>query len=344
MAEAEDRTEKATDRRRQKAREEGQVAKSRELISMAVLGGILLVFYFGGKVFMQRLSELTGRLLSLQYGRDPLTVMRAATVEMVLILLPFFGVAVIFALAANVAQGGFIVRPLKFEVAKLNPLSGLKRMFSLTGLVELPKSAFKFVVGIVLLYYIIKKMLPDLPATMDMDIVNIQGVTYELVSRAVIYAFLTFLIIAAVDYSFEWWRFERSIRMSKEEIKQESRETEGDPMIKSRIRSLQKEMARKRMMQEVPKATVVITNPTHFAVALLYKKEETSAPKIIAKGAGVVAAKIREVAVQHRVPLVEDKPLARALYKLDLNSYIPEELYKAVAKILAYIYKLKGAA
>lgn len=311
---------------------------------MAVLGSILLMFHFGGKVFMQRISELTGRLLSLQYGREPLTVMKAAVTEMILLLLPFFGVAVIFAISANVAQGGFIVKPLKFDAAKLNPLSGLKKMFSLTGLVELPKSSFKFIVGVVLMYYIIKRMLPDLPATMDMDLVNIQGVTYDLVSRAVLYAFLTFLLIAAVDYFFEWWRFERSIRMSKEEIKQESRETEGDPMIKSRIRSLQREMARKRMMQEVPKATVVITNPTHFAVALLYKKDETAAPKIIAKGAGAVAAKIREVAALHKIPLVEDKPLARALYKLDLNSYIPEELYKAVAKILAYIYKLKGTS
>jgi flagellar biosynthetic protein FlhB len=138
--------------------------------------------------------------------------------------------------------------------------------------------------------------------------------------------------------------FERSIRMTKEEIRQEFKESEGDPLIKSRVRSLQKEMARRRMMQELPKATVVITNPTHLAVALRYTRDEMSAPKVIAKGAGFIAERIKEVAREHGIPLVEDKPLARALSKLKVGSFIPEELYRAVARILAYIYTLKGAA
>lgn len=344
MADSEERTEQATPRRRQKAREEGQVAKSRELVSMAVVGGMLLIFYFGGSAFMRNISGLMAKLLSLQYGREPFTVMRIAAYEMFLLLMPFFVIAVLFAIASSVAQGGFLIRPLKFDIAKLNPVSGLQKMLSGSGLAELPKSLFKFVVGAVLFYYIIKKTVPELPFTMDMGIREILNVSNKLIFKAIMYAFLTFLVIAIVDYLIERWRFERSIRMSKEEIKSEHKESEGDPLIKSRIKSIQKEMARKRMMQEVPKATVVITNPTHFAVALLYKKGEASAPKLVAKGAGVVAAKIRETAIRHGVPIVEDKPLARALFKIKLDSYIPEELYKAVAKILAYIYKLKGAA
>lgn len=344
MADSEERTEQATPRRRQKAREEGQVAKSRELVSMSVLGGILLVFYFGGSAFMRNISGMMAKLLSLQYGREPFTVMRLASYEMFLLLMPFFVIAVVFALASSVAQGGFLIRPLKFDLAKLNPVSGLQKMFSGSGLAELPKSIFKFVVGVVLFYYIIKKTMPELPFTMDMGIREMLAVSNKLVFKAVMYAFLTFLVIAIIDYLIERWRFERSIRMSKEEIKSEHKESEGDPLIKSRIKSIQKEMARKRMMQEVPKATVVITNPTHFAVALLYTKGETSAPKIIAKGAGLVAAKIKETAIRHGVPIMEDKPLARALFKVKLDSYIPEELYKAVAKVLAYIYKMKGAA
>jgi flagellar biosynthetic protein FlhB len=150
--------------------------------------------------------------------------------------------------------------------------------------------------------------------------------------------------MAAMDYLVQMWRFERSMLMTKEELRQEHRETEGDPILKSRVKSIQREMARKRMMQEVPKATVVITNPTHLAVALTYEPGGQGAPRVVAKGAGIIAENIRELAKKHGVPLVEDKPLARALFKLKLDATIPEDLYRAVAKILAYIYKLRGAA
>jgi flagellar biosynthetic protein FlhB len=183
-----------------------------------------------------------------------------------------------------------------------------------------------------------------LPQTSAMDLNQILPVSVELIAQAVLYGLGAFFVIAGVDYFVQRWRFERSIRMTKGEIRQEHRETEGDPQIRSRIRSIQKEMARRRMMQEVPKATVVITDPTHLAVALKYERGGMTAPRVIAKGAGVIAENIRELARKHGVPLVEDKPLARALYKLKLDSTIPEELYRAVAKILAYLYKLKGAA
>ena len=293
---------------------------------------------------MQKVTGLTGRLLGLRYGRDPLSVMRSATSEMLLILAPFFAAAVVFALLSGMLQGGVLLKPLTLELERLNPLEGMKKLFSVSAIPGFFKSFFKFVVGTVLVFVIVKKVLYLLPMTAAMDLPDIQTVAFGLMGKAVTYAFLTFFVLALADYLYERWKFERSLRMSKEEIKEEARESEGDPLIKAKIKMMQRDLARRRMMEAVPKATVVITNPTHIAVALLYKKDHTSAPKVIAKGKGFIAEKIRELARRHNVPLVEDKPLARALFKVSLNSFIPEDLYKAVAKILAYIYKLKGAA
>jgi flagellar biosynthetic protein FlhB len=175
-----------------------------------------------------------------------------------------------------------------------------------------------------------------------MEISGITKVAGEMMMSAILISFLYFSVVAIFSAILEKWQHEKSMRMTKQEIKQEHKETDGDPMIKSRIKSIQREMARKRMMQEVPDATVVITNPQHLAVAIKYEDSNMHAPKIVAKGAGVIAAKIKEIAKEHNVPVVEDKPIARALFKLELNTFIPEELYVAVAKILAYIYKLKG--
>ena len=344
MPEYEERTEQATPRKRQKAREKGQTARSREIISLAAMAGIILILYFGGNAFIKNISVLTGRLLGLQYGKDPVAVLKLTAMETLKMIMPFLGLSVTLALTSGVAQGGFLVRPLNLEIERLNPLNGFKRIFSKNGLIELLKSLLKFFLGGALFFYLIKKILATLPFTAAMDIVQIQEVAGRLIGKSVLYAFTLFLILAALDYFYERWSFERTLRMTKEEIKEEYRETEGDPLIKTRIRSLQKEMARRRMMQEVPKATVVITNPTHIAVALRYKKDETSAPKIIAKGAGFVAEKIKEISRKYGIPIVEDKSLARALFKLKLNSLIPEELYRAVAKILAYIYQLRGVA
>jgi flagellar biosynthetic protein FlhB len=344
MAENEDRTEAATARRRQKAREKGQTAKSRELVSFATMAGTLLVFYFAGASFVTNLSGLTSRLLRLDYGRDMIVVLRQASTEMMMILAPFFIATVIFAVLANVLQGGFLLKPPSFELERLSPLSGLKNIFSVSALPGIVKSFLKFVVGVVLFYMLLKKIVYVVPTTAAMDVEDIKTVAFGLMSKSVAYAFTTFFVLAVADYLYERWKFERSIRMSKEEIKEEFRESEGDPLIKAKIKSLQRDMARRRMMDAVPKATVVITNPTHIAVALLYQKGGSGAPQVIAKGKGHIAATIRDLARKHRIPLVEDKPLARALFKVKLDASIPEDLYRAVAKILAYIYKLRGAA
>lgn len=344
MAEYQEKTEQATPRRRQKAREKGQVARSRELISLITVGGVILMFYIAGGDFIKNISELTIKLLMLGFGTDVVAVTRSAMIEMLFILLPFFAISFAFAIFSGAMQGGIVLKPIKLELEKINPINGFKRIFSKEGLVELFKTFFKFVIGAIVCFFIINSMIYITPALITFDIQSIQNISFYLVAKAVIIAFLTFFAVAILDYLFERWRFERSIRMSKEEMKEEHKETEGDPLIKARIRSIQREIARKRMMQEVPKATVVITNPTHLAVALRYKRNEMSAPKIIAKGAGFIAEKIKEIATQNNIPVIEDVPLARALFKLKIDSYIPEELYKAVAKILAYIYRMKGVA
>lgn len=342
--EHEQKTEKATPQRRQKAREKGQVVRSRELISMASLAGVILFFYFAGHSFFANLSALTANLLSLRYGYDPVTVMRATASESMWIMMPLLGFAFTLAILSGSAQGGIIIKPLSIELGRLNPLQGIKRIFSRYGFVAFLKSIFTFILVSVLFFYIIKESLPIFAVTVAMDIKQIQAVAGGLIVKTVLSAFGIFLVLAVADYFSERWKFERSLRMSPEEMKREYRETEGDPIIKSRIKSLQRELAQRRMMQQIPKATVVITNPTHIAVALRYKKDEMEAPKVIAKGAGFVAERIKEIARKYAIPIVEDKPLARALYKLTLNAYIPEALYRAVAKILAYIYTLRGVA
>lgn len=340
----EERTEQATPRKRQKAREKGQVSRSKELISMAATGGVIIAFYLTGDYFIKNLSGLMKRLLSLEYGIDPITAMRQSSTEMLLILSPFFALSISLVFISGFLQGGFVMKPLSLELERINPLSGLKRLFSFSGMTEALKSIFKFLIGGILFYLVIKRLVLLLPSTMAMGLQESWRVSEDLIVRAVLSGFLVFFIIAVIDYVLERWRFERSLRMTRQEIKEEQKETEGDPLIRSRIRSIQREIARRRMMQEVPKATVVITNPTHIAVALLYKRGEMDAPKVIAKGAGLIAEKIKEIAIKHNIPVVEDKPLARSLYKLSIGSFIPEELYKATAKVLAHIYRMRGAA
>ncbi len=339
-----DKTEQATPRKRAQAKEKGQVARNKDITAMAVMSGILGIFYLGGERFFTDFSEMTGKILSMQYGNDPLHVSRIAIVKGVQIVAPFFLVSVVLATLSTVAQGGFIFKPIKIELSKLNPMQGMKKIFSFQGVTELIKSILKFMVGGWVVYYIMKKDLDVLPMLSAMEINDLLRVSGKLILEAVTVAFLMFLAVSCVSYALEKWQFERSLRMTKQEVRDENKESEGDPMVKSRIKSLQREMARKRMMQEVPTATVVITNPTHLAIAIKYEDGEMSAPKIVAKGAGVVAEKIRDIATKHSVPIVEDKPLARSLFKQELNSFVPEHLYVAVAKILAYIYKLKGKA
>jgi flagellar biosynthetic protein FlhB len=340
--EFQEKTERATPRKLQKAKEKGQVARSQDLTTMSVMGGILLILYFGSGYLGRSMAEMSAGIFSMQYGTEPYDVARMAVIEGAKITLPFFLVAVVIAIAVSVAQGGFVVKPMQFEINKLNPVEGLKKLFSLKGLTEFLKSILKFLIGGWVVYFIMKrdiKVFPSLSALKFGELVKESG---RLIFEAMAISFLFYMIVAFMSYLLEKWQHARSLRMTKQEVKEEHKELEGDPLIKSRVRSLQREAARKRMMQEVPNATVVITNPTHLAVALKYEDDGMPAPRVVAKGAGVVAEKIRKIARENNVPVIEDKPLARSLFKLELDSFIPEELYVAVARILAYIFKSRG--
>jgi flagellar biosynthetic protein FlhB len=346
MAEHEhqERTEQATPRKRQKAREKGQVVRSRDLTSIISTGGIILVMYLSGRHLADNAIHLTSGLLSLNYGTNAFDVLKIASLKGIMVLMPFLAVAFGLAVTTGFLQGGMIFKPLELKLEAVNPINGIKKMFSMNGFTEFLKSLIKFSVGAFLFYAVIKNNLYTLPSLMDMGVRGIAVTTSILLLKVITYGVLCFLAVAIIDYFFQKWQFERSIRMSMKELKEEHKESEGDPYIKSKIKSIQKEMAMRRMMQEVPKATVVITNPVHLAVALKYEGKDMTAPKIVAKGADVLAEKIKEIARRKGVPIVEDKPLARMLYKVEIGSYIPDDLYRAVAKILAYVYKMRGAA
>jgi flagellar biosynthetic protein FlhB len=344
LADNDERTEQATPRRRQKAREQGQFARSRDLTSMAAMAGTLIAFSLAGPLLLDRILSLTAGFLRFRTAADPVDTMRYVSVETMRMMAPFLLGAAALSLAAAAAQSGFMVKPFSIELERLNPLSGLKRIFSFEGLGETIKSLLNFAIGGAVFYLVIRKAVAVVPAIAALELRELIAVSARMIGSSVMTIFIVLLVVAAADYLYERWKFERSIRMTREEIREEFRESEGDPQIKARVKSIQRDLARRRMMQEVPKATVVITNPTHLAVALLYNKDTTAAPKIVAKGAGHVAEAIRQVARRNGVPIVEDKPLARALFKRDIGSSIPRELYQAVAKVLAYIYKLRGTA
>ncbi|MFA5073232.1 MAG: flagellar biosynthesis protein FlhB [Nitrospirota bacterium] len=344
MSEQEDRTEQGTQKKRDEAKEKGQIVRSRELVSFSVVSGILFMMYFTGRGFLDHISRVMGDMLGMRYGRDLMQNFQIAAVETFWMLAPFFAVAVLAGVVSSVAQGGLLIKPINMSLEKLNPLNGIKKLVSLEGLMEGGKSLLKLSAGVLVFYYVVKKALGYAPQIMAMDVHEMLLVSRGLLTQSVLYGFGFFCVVAVIDYFIQRWKFERSIRMSKDEIRQEMKESEGDPQIKARIRSLQRERARRRMMEEVPNATVVITNPTHLAVALRYERGGLEAPRVVAKGAGIIAQNIRAIAKKHGVPLVEDKPLARALFKIKLDAAIPAALYQAVARILAYIYKLQGVA
>jgi flagellar biosynthetic protein FlhB len=344
MAEAQDRTEKATPRKRQKAREKGQMPRSRDLVAIANIGGILLVFYFGIRPFWEKTTRVIASLLNFRLGQDPFVILRLTLIDLILILMPFFLIVVAMSIGANLLQGGLVFKKYTLQLDKLNPLGGLKNIFSFNGLLEAGKTLIKFSLGIFLIYHFVKKSIDLFPLLVDQEMNEMAKTVGYLIMRAFIYGFSFYLVLAVLDYFLQRKKFEQSIRMSQQEVKEEAKELEGNPLVKSRIRSLQREMARRRMMSEVPKAAVIITNPQHLAVALRYQEKEMKAPKVVAKGADLVAQKIKEIARKHGVPIIEDKPLARLLFKLDLNSFIPPDLYKAVAKIIAHIYRLQKKA
>ena len=351
MAESQEqeRTEQASPRRKEEARKKGQVAKSQEIASVAVLLGCLTYFYFGAAGLVRQIMEMMRRHL-----RDAgTTVISNDTVQgfvfgvvydCFIMVFPLLMTVVAAAIAANVIQVGFMfsTEALTPTFSKIDPIKGFRRLFSLKSLAELTKNILKLIIVGYVAYYTVSTEVDNLIPLMHQSVWGITTYFGEVSFKIILRTCWVLIILAALDYMYQRWEFERGLRMTKQEVKDEFKQTEGEPLVKARIRRLQREAARKRMMAKVPKADVVITNPEHLAVALLYEQSGMAAPVVVAKGAGYMAERIREIARKSGVPLVENKPLARILYRtVDVDQVIPENLYRAVAEVLAYVYGLK---
>ncbi len=346
--EFQEKTEQATGRRRQKECEQGHIAQSKDLTGIMPLWVVFMYLSFGGFMFTMLVSYLRS---ALQRGFEVsltdasfVEIFRTDSIKTLMMMAPLFVSVLIAVLAVHFMQSGFLIstKSLTLDLNKVNPLEGIKRFFTLRVVFEGAKGILKVIILGIILYLIIKKQLVNLPLLPDMSVSLIAQFIFVQVKKLILTAVVVLSIFSIADYAYQRWQYSRDLRMTKQEVKEEHKEMEGDPRVKARIRSLQREMARKRMMQEVPKADVVITNPTHFAVALKYDSATMGAPAVVAKGANLIAEKIKEIAKEHGVPVFEDKPLTRALYKLELDQEIPEVFYKAIAVILANVYKLKG--
>ncbi len=344
-----DKTEQATPKRRQEARRKGQVAKSRELASISVLTmGVLYLFFFA-----QDLSLGLGNLIQQTFLQIPrmmtsdeniITLLVDSTRGYLKMVLPLMLILSLAALLANVLQTGFIwtVEPLAPKASKIDPIQGARRILSRRSLVELGKALVKIVIVGWAAFSTMKSEFDHLIPLMYQEDVQIFAALGRASLKVMIRCCWVIALLACLDYMYQKWEYSQKLKMTKQEVKDEFKQTEGDPQVKARIRSIQRQMARRRMMEEVPKADVVITNPVRLAVCLRYDPGHMGAPRLVAKGANKLAVRIREVALQHHIPLVENRTVAQNLYKLELGAEIPSQFYQAVAEILAYVYSLKG--
>ena len=347
-----DKTEKATPKKRRDVRRKGQVFQSREISTAMVLMFVFIALRIFGKGIYSQIAGFARKVLT-EYPKIhdlymPDILLRVF-VDAVIVFLkavgPILLIALLTGLIVSYAQVGFIftVETLKPKFERLNPLSGLKRMYSMRGLVELLKALLKVAVIGFVSYSYLNGQAQGLLGLMDMALPNI-AIYIGLTSiNLAIRICVALVVLGAFDFIYQWWEYEKNIRMSKQELKEEYKQTEGNPEIKSKIKQKQRQISMRRMMHAVPKADVVITNPTHFACALKYDAEKSPAPVLVAKGQDYVALRIKEVARENKVEIVENKPLARSIYDaVEIGQAIPPELYQAVAEVLAFVYSLKG--
>jgi flagellar biosynthetic protein FlhB len=344
-----EKTEQATSRRKDEARGKGQVARSQELVSVSILVACLIYFYFGTSGLVKNIMEF------MSYGlrQAGSTVLTADSINSIIvtyiykgfiIISPVMLTVIVAAILGNVLQIGvmFSAESVTPQFSKIDPLKGFKRLFALRSVIELLKNIFKMCIISIVAYVVIKGELDNMFPLMEQSTWAMMIYLGRICFKILLATTIVLLILAIMDYIYQRWEYEKSLRMTKQEIKDEYKNTEGDPLIKARIRRMQRDIARKRMMAEVPKADVVITNPTHLAIAIKYDAVKMLAPIVVAKGANIIAEKIKEVAGENDVPIVENKPLAQVLYKMvDINEAIPEDLYRAVAEVLAFVYEQK---
>ena len=349
-----EKTERATGKKRRDARQKGQVRRSQDVntaFCATIMFGLLFAIW---PWFVERMTGIFTTnlgLASITMASEGLTYneITALFVRLMLaffgIMAPLLGTALVAGIAANVLQIGFLftTKPLQVKLSKLNPVTGFKNLFKLQKLVDLVKNLLK--IGLVgyIAYNDYTSLLDKFGSYVGQDIyvsfIDIMRTAFLMALKMC----LAMIFIAVADFLYQWWKYEKDLKMTKQEVKDEHKMMEGDPKIKGKIRQKQMQMSAMRMMQQVPEADVVITNPTHFAVALAYKEKEHSAPTVLAKGQDYVAFKIREVALEHDIQIVENPPLAQSLFAMcEVNDEIPEDLFQAVADVLVFVYRQKG--
>jgi len=352
MAEDSDleKTESATPRRLEKAREEGQVARSRELATFMVLAAGAASLWFGGALLYEQLSGVVRRGLAFdpRIVRDAKVMVTQAgsiSLDALLAVLPVFGVLAVVAILASVLLGGlvFSTKSLQPQFGRMNLFKGLARMVSMHTAVELGKTLAKAALVGGIAAMVLWRFHDDLLSLMHAAPSAALGRAMNVVGTCVAIIVASLALIVLIDAPWQMFSHAKKLRMTKQQVREESKESEGDPHIKGRIRQQQRAMARRRMMAEVPKADVIVTNPTHYAVALRYEEAGAGAPVVIAKGTGLVALRIRELAAEHKIPSLEAPPLARALHQhVEIGQEIPAALYAAVAEVLAWVFQLRA--
>ena len=349
---AQERSEEPTAKRLDESRKKGQVARSRELNTFfVVVGGLTFILLLGGELanstanLMTKLLSPTGELI---VNPQLLLPYLGSTIQQGIgIVAPILLATVILALLGPTVMGGFSfsLESLAFKLEKLDPIKGVTRIFSVNGLVELAKGLLKFFLIAAIAIFLFFQLQQEIMVLARLNIVEGIVRSGEIILWASVLAALSLIFIAAVDIPFQLWSHNKKLRMTKQEVKDESKETDGRPEVKAKIRQLQMQAAQRRMLEDVPKADVVITNPTHFSVALKYDTSRSSAPVVVAKGYDLIALKIRSIAADNGVPIYEEPPLARALYaSTELGEEIPAPLFLAVARVLAYVFQLTRSA
>lgn len=345
-----EKTEKATPKKREDAKKKGQVAKSQDINTAVVLLGVFLFLLFAGSYLMDGILGLFRHSLQ-EYMLMDITESNVQVLllqilkELSFYLGPIMLVAMIAGVAANYLQIGFIFSPesIQPKLEKIDPLKGFKRIFSMKSIVEMIKSILKISFISLITFAVLWGRMDEILILSQKSVGASLATLASLTVQMGLSASAALLFLAVLDFMYQKYDFEKSIRMSKQDLKDEYKNMEGDPAIKSRIKQKQREMAMRRMMQEVPKADVVITNPTHFAIAIKYEEDKFDAPLVVAKGVDFMAQKIKLIAKENEITMVENRPLARALYsQTDIGETIPEEFFKAIAEILAFVYRTKN--
>ena len=353
MAETEkhDRTEAPTQKRLDDARREGRIPRSRELTAAAVMVGAGLILMFAGRGIGGKLGDLMRDGLTIPreqvFDEHAMTrVFGSLSLQAFWAVAPVLGLTLLVALGAPLALGGwsFSTKALAPDFTRLSPVAGMARMVSARSWMELAKALGKFAIVGITGWLVLRFNYDKLLGLGAEPVQTAIGHAIQISGQALIALTGALVLIAAIDVPFQLWQYHKDMRMTREEIRQEHKESEGSPEVKGRIRQLQREIAERRMMDDVPKADVIVVNPTHFAVALRYDEKTMRAPKVVAKGVDLMAARIREVANEHKVPIFEAPPLARALHRsVEIGDEIPTGLYVAVAKVLTYIFQLRAA-